>query len=266
MPAGSSWAWRPRRRAFHRKPWRPAGCSSRSSRWDCTRKVWGPTKPTAAASSWRGSWHGASPRTSGHRSPPPDGWAVYAGAVPVCAGGERLLLSCGPTAALSPSAPDRAWGHLQRHGGAVPRVSAETRLHAGRLSELFVHWEEPARERVRALVATPAYERSRRDRYQVEALFAELKQRLRVGRVRLRRLWNVAEQFHSGGDRSESQTACAVHRPWATDVGMRAEDHLRRDDAKKTSRRTQPAISRTRVTASPPTQCLEGAHFFNSFE
>jgi len=30
----------------------------------------------------------------------------------------------------------------------------------------------------------------------IEALFAELKQRLRLGRVRLRRLWNVAEQFH----------------------------------------------------------------------
>jgi hypothetical protein len=66
----------------------------------------------------------------------------------------------------------------------------------GAFRKLFVHWEEPARERVRALVDTPAYERSRRDRYKVEALFAELKQRLRVGRVRLRRLWNVAEQFH----------------------------------------------------------------------
>ena len=49
---------------------------------------------------------------------------------------------------------------------------------------------------VRALAGTPAYERSQRDRYKVEALFAELKQRLRLGRVRLRRLWNVAEQFH----------------------------------------------------------------------
>ena len=66
----------------------------------------------------------------------------------------------------------------------------------GAFRKLFVHWEEPARERVRALVDTPAYERSRRHRDKVEALFAELKQRLRVGRVRLRRLWNVAEQFH----------------------------------------------------------------------
>ena len=40
-----------------------------------------------------------------------------------------------------------------------------------------------------------AYERSRRARYKIEALFAELKQRLRLGRVRLRRLWNVSEQF-----------------------------------------------------------------------
>ncbi len=66
----------------------------------------------------------------------------------------------------------------------------------GPFRKLFVHWEEPARQTVRALAGTPAYDRSRRDRYKVEARFAELKQRLRVGRVRLRRLWNVAEQFH----------------------------------------------------------------------
>jgi transposase len=66
----------------------------------------------------------------------------------------------------------------------------------GAFRKLFVHREEPARTTVRALAGTPAYERSRRDRYKVEALFAELKQRLRLGRVRLRRLWNVAEQFH----------------------------------------------------------------------
>jgi hypothetical protein len=48
---------------------------------------------------------------------------------------------------------------------------------------------------MRALVGTPAYQRSQRDRYKIEALFAELKQRMRLGRVRLRRLWNVSEQF-----------------------------------------------------------------------
>jgi transposase len=61
--------------------------------------------------------------------------------------------------------------------------------------KLFIHWHEPARQAVRALVGTPAYEYSRRARYRIEALFAELKQRMRLPRVRLRRLWNVSEQF-----------------------------------------------------------------------
>jgi len=61
--------------------------------------------------------------------------------------------------------------------------------------KLFIHWYEPAREVARALVGTPPYEHSRRTRYKLEALFAELKQHLRLQRVRLRRLWNVAEQF-----------------------------------------------------------------------
>ncbi len=56
-------------------------------------------------------------------------------------------------------------------------------------------WQEPARDAVRALAGTPAYERSQRARYKVKALFAELKQRMRLHRVRLRRLWKVAEQF-----------------------------------------------------------------------
>jgi transposase len=60
---------------------------------------------------------------------------------------------------------------------------------------LFIHLDEPARQVARALAGTPAYERSRRARYKIEALFAELKQRMRMQRVRLRRLWNVSEQF-----------------------------------------------------------------------
>jgi transposase len=60
---------------------------------------------------------------------------------------------------------------------------------------LFVHGQESARQAARTLAGTPAYERSQRARYKIEALFAELKQRLRMQRVRLRRLWNVSEQF-----------------------------------------------------------------------
>ena len=61
---------------------------------------------------------------------------------------------------------------------------------------LFVHWQEVARQKVRDLVQTPEYARSRRERKRIEALFSELKLRLGLRRVRLRRLWNVAEQFY----------------------------------------------------------------------
>lgn len=61
--------------------------------------------------------------------------------------------------------------------------------------KLFVHWYEPIRETVRKLVGTPAYDRSQRSRYKIEALFGELKQQMRLRRTRLRRLWNVREQF-----------------------------------------------------------------------
>jgi len=46
-----------------------------------------------------------------------------------------------------------------------------------------------------ALAGTPAYKQSQRARYKIEALFAELKQQMSLRRVRLRRTWNVAEQF-----------------------------------------------------------------------
>jgi IS5 family transposase len=65
----------------------------------------------------------------------------------------------------------------------------------GLYRKLSISWHEPARQAVRDLRGTPAYERSRRARYRIEALFAELKQRMRLSRVRLRRLWNVGEQF-----------------------------------------------------------------------
>ena len=58
-----------------------------------------------------------------------------------------------------------------------------------------VRWREAAREAVRTLASIPAYERFRRARYRIEALFAELNQRGRLDRVRLRRLWTVAKQL-----------------------------------------------------------------------
>jgi hypothetical protein len=76
---------------------------------------------------------------------------------------------------------------------ACPQKKLCTR---GPYRRLFVHWQEPARQAVRALAGTPDYKRSQRARYKVEALFAELKQQIKLRRVRLRRLWNFAEQFH----------------------------------------------------------------------
>jgi len=58
-----------------------------------------------------------------------------------------------------------------------------------------VSWYEAARNRARALVDTPAFVHSRRARSKVEALFSELKQRIGLNRVKLRRNRLVSEQF-----------------------------------------------------------------------
>jgi transposase len=60
---------------------------------------------------------------------------------------------------------------------------------------LVIHWHEQAREVVRGLADTPAYIYSQRARRKIEAMFSELKHRVGLRRVRLRRMWNVAEQF-----------------------------------------------------------------------
>ena len=62
--------------------------------------------------------------------------------------------------------------------------------------KIFVHWHEPARQVARELAETSAYACSKRERSKIEALFSELKLRVGLRRVRLRRLWNVAEQFY----------------------------------------------------------------------
>lgn len=62
--------------------------------------------------------------------------------------------------------------------------------------KIVVHWYEAARQKTRELAHTPEYARSRRERNKIEALFSELKLRRGLGRARLRRLWNVSEQFY----------------------------------------------------------------------
>lgn len=61
---------------------------------------------------------------------------------------------------------------------------------------LVIHQNEPARERARELVNTPAFASAQRQRKKVEALFAELKNQIGLRRLRLRRLKFVREQFY----------------------------------------------------------------------
>ena len=63
------------------------------------------------------------------------------------------------------------------------------------LKYLAIHVHEPARQRARDLINTPAFVDAHRKRKKVEALFAELKNQIGLRRLRLRRLKFVREQF-----------------------------------------------------------------------
>jgi Transposase DDE domain len=54
---------------------------------------------------------------------------------------------------------------------------------------------EHARDVARALVCTPAFEQSRRERKRIEMLFAHLKRILRLGRLRLRGPSGARDEF-----------------------------------------------------------------------
>ncbi len=66
---------------------------------------------------------------------------------------------------------------------------------SGKARKLGVSWYEAARDRARALVDSPAFVNSLSASSKVEALFSELKQRIRLSRLKLRRMRLVAEQF-----------------------------------------------------------------------
>jgi hypothetical protein len=90
-----------------------------------------------------------------------------------------------------------AQGHIYRTTESQCRgCSVKNGCTRGPGRRLFVHRHEAARQKARGLVQTPECARSRRERNKVEALFSELKLRRGLRRVRLRQLWNVAEQFY----------------------------------------------------------------------
>ena len=82
--------------------------------------------------------------------------------------------------------------------GSVKRCGAcslKAHCTSGRYRYLAIHMHEPARQQARELVNTAAFASAQRARKKVEALFAELKHRMGVPRLRLRRLKFVREQF-----------------------------------------------------------------------
>jgi len=60
---------------------------------------------------------------------------------------------------------------------------------------LRVNWYEDVREHVRKLSQTPEFANARRARNKIEALFSELRNQIRLRKVRLRGLRNAKEQF-----------------------------------------------------------------------
>jgi len=66
---------------------------------------------------------------------------------------------------------------------------------SGRYKQLVIHVEEDVRQRARQRTQEAAFFRHQRDRRKIEALFGELKNRIGLRRVRLRRLKHVREQF-----------------------------------------------------------------------
>jgi hypothetical protein len=74
-------------------------------------------------------------------------------------------------------------------------VRAKAQCTSSPLKYLAIHIHEPARQHARDLANTPGFANAQRQRKKVEALFAELKNQIRLRRLRLRRLNFVREQF-----------------------------------------------------------------------
>src|SRR5712692_9351092 len=73
--------------------------------------------------------------------------------------------------------------------------SQKAQCTSGAFRYLAIHMDDPARQRARDLVHTPAFAKAQRERKKVEALFAELKNQIGLRRLRLRGLKFIREQF-----------------------------------------------------------------------
>lgn len=86
--------------------------------------------------------------------------------------------------------------HVYRSTEAQCRgCSRKAECTSGRYKQLVIHVEEEVRQRARLRSQEPDFFRHQRSRRKIEALFGELKNRICLRRVRLRRLKHVREQF-----------------------------------------------------------------------
>ena len=108
---------------------------------------------------------------------------------------------------------------------------------------------EDARDLARALVGTPAFEQSRRNRKRVEMLFAHLKRILRLGRLRLR-----SRAAHKMSSRSApSRRTSAALQSWLLDRRQQQSRALRNGSKRP------PASSGRTNNQSPPQEAAAGA-------
>jgi transposase len=86
--------------------------------------------------------------------------------------------------------------HIYRSTEAQCRgCSKKEECTSGRYKQLVIHVDEEVRQRARLRNRGPDFFRHQRSRKKIEALFGELKNRICLRRVRLRRLKHVREQF-----------------------------------------------------------------------
>jgi Transposase DDE domain len=77
----------------------------------------------------------------------------------------------------------------------MSELFAQARVHAVDPPHLKINWYEDVREHVRTLSHTPEFAAARGARNKIEALFSELRNQIRLRKLRLRGLPRAAEQF-----------------------------------------------------------------------
>ncbi len=133
-----------------------------------------------------------------------------------------------------------------------PQKKACTR---GRARKLSVSWHEPARQSVRELAKTGAYQRSRRQRYKVERLFGELQDAHQPETVASTPPEERLRAVPHGRHRPKPQETGQAPRPARGQTRLKDEKgrpERKNDDRKINPAKTAPPKPPTFSTASVP--------------